>query len=124
MFFEKPLFQNLPDIFSHHMFSCTTSKQKIRFFFQCFPPRVGACWWFSCTTGKTPGDARSVVSELEAAVNAKPGAHHVWNDPSVGNPSRVWLVWWLAASPKTSSQNQGQFGRLLIPPNKTWRERR
>ncbi|CAJ1341409.1 unnamed protein product [Effrenium voratum] len=28
-------------------------------------------------------DARTVVSELEAAVVAKPGAHHVWNDPSV-----------------------------------------
>ena len=105
--------------FSHHMFSCTTSEPKrISFFFQVLPPPpCGVACWFS-PREKTPGDARSVVSELEAAVNAKPGAHHVWNDPSVGNPSRVWLVWWLAASPRASSQNQGQFGWLLIPPNK------
>ncbi|CAK9023707.1 unnamed protein product [Durusdinium trenchii] len=40
------------------------------------PDLVGAAERLLC-------DARAVVSELEAAVNAKPGAHHVWNDPSV-----------------------------------------
>ncbi|CAK9023321.1 unnamed protein product [Durusdinium trenchii] len=42
------------------------------------PDLVGAAERLLC-------DARAVVSELEAAVNAKPGAHHVWNDPSAVN---------------------------------------
>lgn len=59
-------------------------------------PRKGACPYPPFSTvclgdPPLPGDARSVVSELEAAVNAKPGAHHVWNDPSVPGSQRVRL---------------------------------
>ena len=61
------LFQNLREVFgSSHGFLYHQSHQCI-----------------VCLASPAAGDARSVVSELEAAVNAKPGAHHVWNDPSV-----------------------------------------